>query len=94
MPKAVWNGEVIADSPTTLTVDGYPYFPLASLRRDFFRDSEHTSICGWKGTASYFDVVVGGEVNRNAAWIYRTPKPAAQHVTDHVGFWKGIRVEP
>jgi uncharacterized protein (DUF427 family) len=93
MARALWTGAVLAESDDLIEVDGYPYFPLASLKREHFRQSTHTSVCGWKGTASYFDVEVGGQVNRNAAWMYREPKPAARHVTDRVGFWKGILVE-
>ena len=88
--KATWNGAVIAESDDIVVVEGNAYFPLSSLKKEHFRDSTHTSVCGWKGTANYFDVVVGDAVNANAAWIYRTPKDAARHVTDRVGFWKGV----
>ena len=93
MERATWAGAVLAESDDVIEVDGYPYFPLASLRQAHFRPSAHTSICSWKGTASYFDIVVGEEVNANAAWIYREPKPDARHVADRVGFWKGVKVQ-
>ena len=90
--KATWNGAVIAESDDIVVVEGNAYFPLCSLKKQYFRDSTHTSVCGWKGTANYFDVVVGDAVNANAAWIYRTPKDAARQVTDRVGFWKGVAI--
>jgi uncharacterized protein (DUF427 family) len=93
MARALWNGAVLAESDDLVEVDGYVYFPLASLRREHFRPSTHQSVCSWKGIASYFDVEAGGQVNANAAWIYRDPKPEARHVTDRVAFWKGIVVE-
>ena len=93
MPRAIWKGHVIAESDQVQVVDGYTYFPPGRVRAEHLRDSTHTSVCGWKGTASYYDVVVGAEVNRNAAWVYREPKPAAQHLRGHIGFWKGVSIE-
>lgn len=90
--KAVWNGEVLAESDDTVVVEGNHYFPPGSLKRAFFAPSEHTSVCSWKGTASYYDVEVGGERNANAAWFYPEPKPAAQEIKDRVAFWKGVEV--
>lgn len=92
MAQAIWNGAVIAQSDTSEVVDGYLYFPAASLDRRYVSPSDHTSVCGWKGTANYFDIVVNGEVNRNAAWYYSDPKPAAQKIRGYVGFWKGVHV--
>jgi uncharacterized protein (DUF427 family) len=92
MAKAVWNGAVLAESDETIVVEGNHYFPPKSLNGDYFLDSEHTSICPWKGTASYFHIVVGDARNDNAAWIYRDPKPAAARIKDHVAFWKGVTV--
>ena len=91
--KAVWNGTVLAESDDTVVVEGNHYFPPASLRREFFADSDHTTVCPWKGTASYYDVVAGDQTNPNAAWVYRDPKAAAAEIKDHVAFWKGVRVE-
>ncbi len=90
--KAVWNGQVIAESDATRVVEGNHYFPPDSLRREFFRDSPETSYCGWKGTASYYDVVVDGEANPGAAWTYREPMEAAEEIRDYVAFWRRIEV--
>ena len=93
MERAVWNETIVAESDDVIEVDGYAYFPLSSLKQEHFRPSQHTSVCGWKGTASYFDLVVGDQVNANAAWIYREPKSAASHVAERVAFWKGVKIE-
>lgn len=90
--KATWNGAVIAESDETVVVEGNHYFPPEALNRDRLRASDHTTACPWKGTAGYFDVVVDGNVNANAAWIYREPKDAAAEIRDHVAFWKGVEV--
>ena len=94
MAKATWNGRVIAESKDTVMVEGNHYFPPESLAREYLRESTHTSVCGWKGTASYYDVVVDGQVNANAAWYYPEPKEAARQITGRVSFWKGVTVEP
>jgi len=93
MPKAIWNGSVLAESNETEVVDGNHYFPPSSLNREFFRESSHTTFCGWKGTASYYDVVVDGETNAQAAWYYTDPKEAADNIRDHIAFWKGVEVQ-
>ena len=92
--KAVWNDTVIAESDDTVVVEGNHYFPPASLNESALEASDHTSTCPWKGVAGYYNVVVGGETNRNAAWVYREPKDAASEIKDHVAFWKGVTVEP
>jgi len=92
MARAMWNGEVIAESETFETVEGNIYFPAESLHQKFFRPSERTSFCGWKGTARYFDVVVAGETNAAAAWTYPDPMPAAANIKDYVAFWNGVEV--
>jgi uncharacterized protein (DUF427 family) len=94
MAKATWNGRVIAESKDTVMVEGNHYFPPESLTREYLRESTHTSVCGWKGTASYYDVVVNGQVNANAAWYYPEPKEAARQIAGRVSFWKGVTVEP
>jgi uncharacterized protein (DUF427 family) len=91
--RAVWNGEVIAESDDTVVVEGNHYFPPDSVRRDVLRESETTSICPWKGKASYYTVVVDGQENRDAAWYYPHPSPAAKQIRDHVAFWRGVAVE-
>ena len=92
MPKAVWNGSVVAESDSVESVEGNTYFPPEALQRQHLRESEHTSICPWKGTARYYDVVVDGKENPNAAWYYPEPKPAAANIKGHVAFWKGVEV--
>jgi uncharacterized protein (DUF427 family) len=91
--KAIWNGEVLAQSNDTVVVEGNHYFPPASLNRQFFSDSNTTTVCPWKGTASYHNFEVNGKVNKDAAWLYATPKSAAANITDHVAFWKGVEVK-
>ena len=93
MPKAVWNNTVLAESEQTEIVDGNHYFPAESLNEEFFRESAAQTVCGWKGTASYYDVVVDGHTNEQAAWYYATPKAAAENIKGHVAFWKGVVVE-
>ena len=93
MPKAIWNGQVLAESNETEIVEGNHYFPPASLNREFFKTCDHTTVCGWKGTASYYDVVVSGETNRQAAWYYEDPKDAVSNIRDYVAFWKGVEVQ-
>ncbi len=90
--KAVWNGTILAESDDTVVVEGNHYFPTGSLRREFFSESDQTSVCPWKGTASYYDVEVEGKRNPGAAWYYPTPKEAAAEITDRVAFWKGVEV--
>ena len=92
MARAIWKGAVLAESDRTIVVEGNHYFPPDAVRRDHFRESETHTVCGWKGTASYYDVVVGGEVNKDAAWYYPTPKDAAKEITDYVAFWRGVEV--
>jgi len=92
MPKAIWNGTVLAESDTTEQVEGNHYFPPESLSREHLRENVKQTFCPWKGTASYFDVVVDGQVNEAAAWYYPEPKPEASNIRDHVAFWKGVEV--
>ncbi|MBX2803870.1 MAG: DUF427 domain-containing protein [Myxococcales bacterium] len=92
MPKAVFKDTVIAESDDTVMVEGNHYFPRSSIVERFFESSDYTTMCPWKGTASYLTVVVDGERNENAAWTYLTPKEAAAQIKDHVAFWKGVVV--
>ena len=94
MPRALWKDTVIAESDRVETVEGNVYFPPAALRQQFFRPSETHTVCSWKGTASYYDVVVDGEVNHDAAWTYPEPSAAARQVAGYVAFWRGVRIEP
>ena len=93
MPRALWNGKVIAESDDVVEVEGNLYFPSESVRKEFVAQSEHHTVCGWKGTASYFDIVVDGNKNENAAWYYPDPKSAAANIRGRVAFWKGVKVE-
>ncbi len=93
MAKATWNGTVIAESDDTIVVEGNHYFPRGSIKDEYLADNSTQSRCPWKGTASYFDVVVDGETNSGAAWYYPEPKPAAADIKDYVAFWKGVTVE-
>ena len=91
--RAVWNGEVIAESDSTVGVEGNQYFPSDSVRKDYLEPSSTTTVCSWKGTAHYYNVVVGGNENADAAWYYPNPKDAAAKIKDHIAFWHGINVE-
>ena len=93
MTKAIWNGVTLAESSETTMVEGNHYFPADSLQREYFRDSDAHTVCGWKGTASYFDIVVNGQTNEQAAWYYPEPKSAASNIQNYVAFWKGVQVE-
>ena len=93
MPKATWNGAVIAESDQFETVEGHVYFPMAAIKKEYFVASETTSVCPWKGTASYLTVNANGEKNADAAWYYSDPKPAASNIKNHVAFWRGVIVE-
>ncbi len=91
--KASWKGAVLAESDDTVVVEGNHYFPEDSIKREHFRESGTHTVCPWKGTASYYDVVVGGDVNGDAAWYYPEPKDAAKEIRGRVAFWRGVRVE-
>ena len=93
MARAIWNGQVIAESERCEIVEGNHYFPPEAVKREFLQPSETHTTCGWKGIASYYDVTAGGKVNKDAAWYYPAPKPAAQNIAGYVAFWKGIKVE-
>ena len=92
MAKALWNDTVIAESADTKIVEGNHYFPPDSVKKDFFRDSATTSVCGWKGTARYYTLVVDGKENADAAWYYPEPKAAASEIAGRIAFWKGVKV--
>lgn len=92
MAKAIWNDMVLAESENYETVEGNIYLPLSALNREFFTESPTTTGCPWKGTARYFTITVKGEENRDAAWYYPDPKPAADNIRDHVAFWRGVEV--
>ena len=90
--KAICNGVVIAESDDTVVVEGNHYFPPEALKKEYFEPSGHTTVCPWKGTASYYHVTVNGQRNEDAAWYYPTPKEAAKNIAGRVAFWKGVQV--
>ena len=93
MPRATWNGAVLADSDQTIEIEGNQYFPPTTVNRQYVRESQTHTICPWKGTASYYDVVVDGKTNKDAAWYYPQPKDAAKEIANYVAFWHGVQVE-
>ena len=93
MPRAIWNGMVVAQSDKFETVEGNIYFPPDTIRRDFFRPSDTHTVCPWKGTASYYTLVVDGKENVDAAWYYPRCKQAAKNIEGYVAFWRGVKVE-
>ena len=92
MTTARWNGTTIAQSDDTVVVEGNHYFPRASIEAKYLGDSATTSVCGWKGTAKYHSIIVGGQTNKDAAWYYPEPKDAASEIADRIAFWKGVEV--
>ena len=93
MPRAIWKGAVLADSRSTIVVEGNHYFPPESVDTAYLRPSDSHTVCSWKGTASYHDVSVGADVNPDAAWHYPSPKPAAANIAGYIAFWKGVQIE-
>ncbi len=91
--KATWNEAVIAESEATVVVEGNHYFPADSVSKEYLQQSSTHTTCPWKGEASYYNLVVNGETNEDAAWYYPAPKDAAAEIKDHVAFWKGVKVE-
>lgn len=93
MPKATWNGAVLAESDQCEVVEGNQYFPPDAIDRQYFKDSTTHTTCGWKGVASYYTIEVDGQVNPDAAWYYPEPKDAAKNIAGYIAFWKGVKVE-
>jgi uncharacterized protein (DUF427 family) len=94
MPRAIWNGAVIAASDRCIEIEGNQYFPPEAVNRTYLRDSATHTVCGWKGTASYYTLEVDGQTNPDAAWYYPQPKAAAAEIANYVAFWHGVRIEP
>ena len=92
MTKAIWNGTVLAESDEPIVIEGNHYFPLTAVNQTHLQPSSTHTTCGWKGVASYYDVVVDGKVNRDAAWYYPEPKAAASEIQHYVAFWRGVQV--
>ena len=93
MPKAIWNGTVLAQSDRTEVVEGNQYFPPDAIKREYFKESQTHTTCPWKGVASYYNIEVDGQVNKDAAWYYPTAKEKAKNIEGYVAFWKGVKVE-
>jgi len=92
--KAIWKDTVVAESDDTVVVEGNHYFPPEAVRSELLRETDRHSVCPWKGTATYYDLVLGDDVNEGAAWHYPEPKEAAKHIAGYVAFWHGVTVEP
>jgi len=92
--KAIWQNTVIAESEDIVVLEGNHYFPISALNRDHVTFSNHPTMCAWKGQASYYSLLVNGEMNTDAAWYYADPKPEAESIKDRVAFWKGVKIEP
>ena len=90
--KASWNGVTIAESDDTVVIEGNHYFPESALRRDYVVGSNHHTMCSWKGEASYYSLLVDGDINVDAVWYYADPLEAAAEIKDRVAFWKGVQV--
>lgn len=91
--KAIWKNQILAESDKTIQIEGNQYFPADSINKEFFKSSNTHSTCPWKGIASYYNIEVSGEVNKDAAWYYPDPKSAAKEIQDYVAFWKGVEVK-
>lgn len=93
MPKAIWNGAVLAESENCEVVEGNQYFPPDAINSEYFKPSNTHTTCSWKGVASYYTIEVDGKTNPDAAWYYPDPKDAAKNIAGYIAFWKGVRVE-
>lgn len=94
MATATWNGATIARSDDTVVVEGNHYFPSDAVNSEYLKESDTHTVCPWKGTASYYTLVVDGKENKDAAWFYPQPKPEAERIRDRVAFWRGVEVTP
>jgi uncharacterized protein (DUF427 family) len=90
--KAIWNDQVIAESNDTIMVENNHYFPLESVKAEYLENTDTHTTCPWKGLASYYTLSVNGKKNPDAAWYYPQPKEAANHITNYVAFWKGVKI--
>ncbi len=90
--KAIWNGQILAESDETIIIEGNHYFPPESINKEFFSTTDSHTVCPWKGEASYYDIKVNGDTNEDAAWYYPSPKEAALKIKDYVAFWHGVEV--
>ncbi|MDJ0634633.1 MAG: DUF427 domain-containing protein [Xenococcaceae cyanobacterium MO_188.B29] len=93
MPKAIWNGAVLAESDSCEVVEGNQYFPPDSINKEYFQPSNTHTTCPWKGQASYYNIVVEGKENKDAAWYYPETKEKANNIKGYIAFWRGVKVE-
>lgn len=93
MKQAIWNGTIIAESDETINIEGNHYFPPTAIKQEFFEENSTHTVCPWKGTASYFDIVIAGERNKDAAWFYPETSELAKNIKGYVAFWKGVQVQ-
>jgi uncharacterized protein (DUF427 family) len=93
MTKAIWKDVVLAESDQTKIVEGNHYFPPNSIKRQYFREGDTHTTCPWKGLASYYDIEVDGQINKDAAWYYPSPKSAAKDIAGYVAFWRGVKIQ-
>nr|MBI1232664.1 DUF427 domain-containing protein [Cytophagales bacterium] len=91
--KAIWKNTIIAESQKTIKLEGNHYFPPDTIKDGYLKPSSSKSICPWKGEASYYTIEVNGELNKDAAWVYRNPKTEASEIKEHIAFWKGVKIE-
>lgn len=91
--KAVWNGKILAESDDIVFVEGNAYFPMSSIKKEYFTESDSTTLCPWKGKANYMSVTVNGKTNRNCAWYYQRPSFLAKKIRDRIAFWNGVTIE-
>ena len=91
--KAIWNGKVIAKTDKPVNVEGNYYFPPDAVNKKYIKETDTHTVCHWKGTASYYDIVVDGNTNKDAAWYYPNPSSMANNIKDHIAFWKGVTIE-
>jgi len=90
--KAIWNNKVIAESNHTINIEGNQYFPSDSVNPEYLFENETHTVCHWKGTASYYDVVVDGKTNKDAAWYYPAPSSLAEKIKGYIAFWRGVEI--
>ena len=93
MPKAIWNNAILADSDDIVKLEGNYYFPPDSINQNYLHKTDQTSICPWKGIATYYDIEVDGQMNAGAAWSYENPSPEARQIAGHIAFWRGVKIE-
>ena len=91
--KAIWENRVIAESGEAVVIEGNHYFPPMSVKREYLDESDYISVCPWKGEAHYYDIVVDGKRNNDAAWYYPDPKKEAENIKGFIAFWKEVIIE-